>query len=157
MSQKIKIGWFNFTGCEGCTIAFIELLNRFYQKWLRKFEFVHSRIFKKDESEEIKEMDIAFIEGAISSKNQEEKLKKIRQKAKILVAIGSCAILGSPSNQRNFFNQSQREEIKPILQKFNYKEKVVKISDVVLVNKEIPGCPMDEKIFLKLMKRYLST
>lgn len=155
MTDKIKVGWFSFTCCEDSTIIFTELLNQNYQEWLSKIEFVHARIFKKDKDEEIKPMDIAFVEGAISSDDQEAKLKKIREKAKILVAIGSCAVLGSPANQRNFFNQRQREEIKPILEKFKYKERVLKVSDLVAVDEFVPGCPMDEKVFLKILKKYL--
>jgi sulfhydrogenase subunit delta len=156
MDKKIKIGWFSFTCCEDSTIIFTELLNTHYQEWLPKIELVHGRIFKKEEDEEIKEMDLAFVEGAISSDSQEEKLKRIRQKTKILIAVGSCAVLGSPSNQRNFFNLSQFEEIKPILEKFKYKEKVLKISDVVSVDEEIPGCPMDEEKFLKVINKYFN-
>lgn len=155
MTNKIKVGWFSFSCCEDSTIIFTELLNQYYQDWLAKIEFVHARIFKK-EKEEIQPMDIAFVEGAISSDEQEEKLKKIREKAKILVAIGSCAVLGSSSNQRNFFNQRQMEEIKPILEKFNYKEKVLKLSDVVKVDEVVPGCPMEEKVFLQVLEKYLN-
>lgn len=155
-ANKIKIGWFSFTGCEGCAIIFIELLNNHYKKWLSEIEFVHGRILKK-ETEEIKEMDIAFIEGAISSNSQEEKIKEIREKTKILIAVGTCATLGSPSNQRNFFDQNQLSEIKPILEKFNYKEKVVKINDVVKIDEVVPGCPMDEKFFLQIINKYLKT
>lgn len=156
MAKKLKIGWFSFTCCEDSTIIFTELLNTYYQQWRPKIEFVHGRIFKKDDGKEIKEMDVAFVEGAVSSKSQEEKLKKIRQKAKLLIAVGSCAVLGSPSNQRNFFNQEKLEEIKPILSKFKYKEKVAKVSDVVAVDKIIPGCPMDEEKFLQLISRLLN-
>jgi coenzyme F420-reducing hydrogenase gamma subunit len=155
MARKLKIGWFSFTCCEDSTIVFVELLNTHYQQWLPKIDFVHGRIFRKDATEEIKQMDVAFIEGAISSNRQEEKLKKIRQKAKILIAVGSCAVLGSPSNQRNFFDQTKLEEIKPILEKFKYKEKVLKISEVVQVDEEIPGCPMDEEMFLKILNKCL--
>lgn len=153
--MKKKVGLFSFTGCEGCVIILIELLNNYFKDWLTKIEFVHARALKKELNEEIKEMDIALVEGAISSKLQEEKLKKIREKAKILIAIGSCAVLGSPSNQRNFFDQNKINEIKPILEKFNYKEKVLKIADVVAVDEFVPGCPMDENKFLEIMKKYL--
>ncbi len=156
MPQKIKIGWFSFTCCEDSTILFTELLNRHYQDWLSKIEFVHARIFKKDKDYEILPMDIAFVEGAISSDKQEEKLKKIREKAKILVAIGSCAALGSPANQRNFFNQRQIEEIKPILERFKYKEKVLKVVDIVKVDYTVPGCPMDEKAFLTIFEKLIN-
>ena len=156
MSQKLKVGWFSFTCCEDSTIIFTELLNLNYKNWLKKIEFVHARIFRRDNTTEIKSMDLAFVEGAITSLRQEEKLKKIREKAKILIAVGSCAVLGSPSNQRNFFNQRQIDEIKPILEKFKYKEKVLKIADIVKVDEEIPGCPMDEKKFLAIMEKYLN-
>lgn len=155
MSGKLKIGWFSFTCCEDSTIIFSELLNTHYQKWLAKIEFVHARFLRKEKTN-IEKMDLAFVEGAISSDIQEKKLKTIRQKTKILIAVGSCAVLGSPSNQRNFFNRENLEEIKPILQKFQYKEKVLKIADVVKVDEVIPGCPMDEKIFLQIMDKYLT-
>lgn len=156
MDKKVKIGWFSLTCCEDSTIIFSELFNKYYQQWLPKIEFVHARIFKKDDADEIKPMDIAFVEGAISSDDQEEKLKKIREKAKVLVAIGSCAVLGSPANQRNFFNDRQMAQILPILEKFKYKEKVLKLSDIVSVDETIPGCPMDEKIFLQVLNKYLN-
>jgi len=155
MANKLRIGWFSFTCCEDSTIIFTELLNTHYQDWLQKIEIVHARILRKEDSLEIKPMDIAFIEGAISSATQEKKIQTIRQQAKIVIAVGSCAVLGSPSNQRNFFDQNKLEEIKPILEKFKYKEKVLKVSDVIPVDESIPGCPMDENLFLKVMDKYL--
>lgn len=154
--SKLRIGWFTFTCCEDSTILFTELLNKNYQEWFQKLEFVHARILRKDTTDEIQPMDIAFIEGAISSDTQEEKLKKIRAQAKTLVAIGSCAVTGSPSNQRNFFNESQNAEIKAILEKFKYKGKVLKLADVVQVDATVPGCPMNEQVFLEIMKKFLN-
>lgn len=156
MNAKIKIGWFSFTCSEDSTIIFIELLNTHYKEWFKEIEFVHARALRKDQDKEIQLMDIAFVEGAISSDKQEEKLKQIRQKAKILIAVGSCAVLGSPSNQRNFFDPRSLGEIKPILEKFKYKEKVLKVSDVVKVDELIPGCPMNENKFLKIIDRYIN-
>jgi len=156
MPVKLRIGWFSFTCCEDSTIIFTELLNTHYKDWFKKLEFVHARILRKDDTEEIKEMDVAFVEGAISSDRQEEKLKKIREKAKKLVAIGACAVLGSPSNQRNFFNEDQTKEIKPILELFKYKEKVMKLSDIVTVDENVSGCPMNEQVFLQIMEKYLN-
>ena len=154
--SKIRIGWFTFTCCEDSTIIFTELLNKHYKEWFEKFEFVHARILQKDDSKEIQHMDFAFVEGAISSDAQEVKLKKIREMSTTLVAIGACAVTGAPSNQRNFFNEIQRKEIRDVLEKFKYKEKVMKVSDVVKVDVTVPGCPMNEQIFLDLMSKILS-
>lgn len=152
---KIRIGWFTFTCCEDSTIIFTELLNKNYKEWFERFEFVHARVIRKDPSGEIQPMDVAFVEGAISSDAQEAKLKKIREKATTLVAIGSCAATGSPSNQRNFFNDTQKTQIKEILEKFKYKEKVLKLSDVVKVDATVPGCPMNEQVFLEIVNKFL--
>ncbi len=156
MDKKLRIGWFSFTCSEDSTIIFTELLNKNYRNWLKKIEFVHARILRKDVAQEIKDMDVAFIEGAISSDIQATKLKKIREKTKILVAVGACAVNGAPSNQRNFFKPESFQEIKPILDKFQYLEKVLKVSDVVKVDDVVPGCPMDENIFLQIMNKYLN-
>ena len=137
-NRKLKIGWFSFTCCEDSTIIFTELLNTYWRKWKDHLEFVHAKVLKKS-PDVIPEMDIAFVEGAITGDRQEQKLKNIRQKAKKLVAIGSCAVVGSPSNQRNFFNRDQLEEIKPIIERFKYKEKVLKLSDLVKVDEVVPG------------------
>jgi len=155
MDKKIKIGWFSFTCCEDSTIIFTELLNKYYRDWLKKIDFIHARILRKDDTQELKEMNVAFVEGAISSEVQENKLKKIREKSKILVAIGSCAVTGSPSNQRNFFSRENFQEIKPILDRFKYKEKVLKVADVVRVDDSVPGCPMNEEIFVSLINKFL--
>ena len=156
MDRKLKIGWFSFTCCEDSTIIFTELLNTHWKNWKDRIEFVHAKVFKKS-PEIIPAMDIAFVEGAIAGEKQEQKLKDIRQNAKKLVAIGACAVIGSPSNQRNFFNRSQLEEIKTILNRFEYKEKVLQLSDIVKVDEIVPGCPMDEQVFLNIMNKYLSS
>lgn len=154
--KKLRIGWFTFTCCEDSTIMFTELLNKHYRLWFERLEFVHVRVLRKDDSNELQQMDVAFVEGAISSDTQEAKLKKIREKATTLVAIGSCAVTGSPSAQRNFFNDAQKKEIQEILEKFKYKEKVLKLSEVVTVDANVPGCPMNEQIFLEIINKFLN-
>lgn len=153
MNKKLKVGWFTLTCCEDSTIIFTELLNTRYKEWLSKIDFVHARVLQKDVTRELQEMDVAFVEGAVSSDSQEEKLKQIRKKAKRLIAIGACAVVGSPTNQRNFFNPEQINEIKPILEKFKYKDKVKKLSEVVTVDDNVPGCPMNEQVFLQIMDK----
>src|SRR3990172_5659880 len=48
------------------------------------------------------------------------------------------------------------DEIKPILERFRYKEKVLRVSDLVRVDDSVPGCPMDENKFLSVMDKYLN-
>lgn len=153
MSKKLRIGWFSFSCCEDSTIIFTELLNDYYREWKNLLEFVSAAVLKKKGA--IKNIDVSFVEGAITSTKQEEKLLKIRKESKRIVAVGACACIGMPSAQRNMFDEKLNEEIKNILIRFQYADKVRKLSEVVKVDDQVPGCPMDENIFLSVINKYL--
>jgi sulfhydrogenase subunit delta len=152
-SKKLRIGWFTFTCCEDSTILFMELLNTRWSEWKNKLEFVHARVLQTTNKWE--PMDVAFVEGAIASQEQEEKLKKIRSLAANLVTIGACACTGLPSAQRNQFDPETKEEIKEILLQFHQAERVKSIKEVVTVDDQVNGCPMGEQAFLAVLDKYL--
>lgn len=154
MPKKLIAGWFTFTCCEDSTMLMIEALNTHWQEWTEKIDFRYAKAFRN--SPPLGAMDIAFVEGAISSDSQAKKLSQIRSLAKTLVAIGACAVTGYPSAQRNLFNPDQQAAIKPILEKFSYNTKVQKLSDLVAVDYQVPGCPMDETKFVELINKLLT-
>ena len=147
--KKIKIGWFSFCCSEDNTIVMTEVMNDHWQEWKEKLDFRHARVLKSKNI--LDELDIAFIEGAIASPEQEKKVKEIRAKAKKLVAVGSCAVIGLPAGQRNDFTEEQKKSIDFLLSRFGALPKVLKVADVVKVDAEIPGCPMNPEIFLKVL------
>jgi len=120
--KKLKIGWFSFTCCEDSTIILTELLNDHFFEWRDLLDIRYAKTFKTKNV--LDSLDVAFVEGAISSQNQAEKLKKIRSVSQKLVAVGSCAVSGFPSAQRNLFGKETTFEIKPILSRFQYLDKV---------------------------------
>ncbi len=144
--KKLRIGWFTFSCCEDSTIVFTELMNDHWQEWKRLFDVRSARVLQSHNV--LDDMDVAFVEGALTSEDHIKKLRTIRQKAKKLVAIGACAAIGMPSAQRNQFDEQRFAEILPVLERFQYLPKVLKLSDVVEVDMTVPGCPMDEKKFL---------
>src|SRR3989344_4536406 len=81
--------------------------------------------------------------------------KEIRKNCKKLVAIGSCAVTGMPSAQRNNFDKKTKEEISFLLARFGHTEKAYNLKELVKVDYEVPGCPMDEKIFLSVLQQCL--
>ncbi|MBU0624891.1 hypothetical protein KKF05_00955 [Patescibacteria group bacterium] len=147
--EKIRIGWFSFSCSEDSTIVMTEIMNDHWQAWREMFEFVHARVLQA--KNEMEPMDIAFVEGAIGRGEQEEKLIKIRELSRLLVAVGACAVTGMPSAQRNFFPDETKEEIEFIVERFGHLDKVLKVSEVVKVDAEIPGCPMNPKKFLEVV------
>lgn len=93
--------------------------------------------------------------GAIASIKDERKLKEIRRNCKKLVAIGSCAINGMPSAQRNNFDDEKKKEIEFLIEKFHQSKKVKKLDEIVKVDAKVPGCPMSETAFLNTLNDYL--
>ena len=151
---KLKIAWYSFACCEDSTIMFAELLNDYFFEFKKHFQIVDASIFatKRDTTGPL---DIAFIEGAANSPEHEESMKKIRARAKKVVAIGSCACTGMPSAHRNTFDPDQLEEIDFLLKQFNYSPKVLKVADVIKVDAQVPGCPMDLDNFVKAVNGLL--
>jgi sulfhydrogenase subunit delta len=152
--KKLAVGWFSFTCSEDSTILFTELLNEHLEDWKKVVEFRHINALKS--KNELRDLDVAFIEGAISAGKQEEEARKIRGNAKYVVAIGSCACTGMPSASRNqFVSPEINEKIAFYMKQFNYNEKVKKLSDVIKVDDMVNGCPMNVPAFLEVLNKYL--
>jgi len=151
--RKLKVGLFSFTSDEGCSMIILELMNNHFFEWEKLIDFKYFKLLKS--KGELKDLDVAFVEGAISTFKEEKRLKEIRKNSKRLVAIGSCAVDGSPSNQRNFFSDDIKKEIKIVLDKFGHRDKVSALDEIVKVDDNVPGCPMEEDKFLEVLNKYL--
>jgi len=133
-------------------MVFLELLNKHYE-WLDKLDIMHCKTLKRDDK--MKRMDVAFVEGAISSKEEEKELKEIRDNSRYLVAIGSCAVDGSPSNQRNLFDSKTKQEINFLVKKFKLNDKILPVKSFVAVDDIVTGCPMAEENFIRVLEKYM--
>jgi coenzyme F420-reducing hydrogenase gamma subunit len=151
--KKLNVGLFSFTSDEGCSMIFIELMNKYFFDWEKIIDFKYCKLLKT--KNDFKNLDVAFVEGAISTFKEEKRLKEIRKNSKKLVAIGSCAVNGSPSNQRNFFSDDTLKEIRMILDNFGHRDKVSALNEIVTVDDNVPGCPMEEDKFLEILNKYL--
>lgn len=151
---KLRIGWFSFTCCEDSMILLTELLNDKLEEWKKVIDFQYFKALKSNNSME--NLDVAFVEGAISSESQANELRKIRENCKYLVAIGSCAITGQPSASRNAFVSEEIDyKISYYMCHFDYSKEVKKISEFIKVDDIVNGCPMNKEIFFTTMDKYL--
>lgn len=137
--KRPRIGVFDFTGCEGCEL---QLANNEESlvPFLKAIEVVN---FREVSSYKGEDYEVALIEGCISRDDEVERLKKIREKAAVLVAIGSCACFGGVARLKNAYNLDEANQIvygdKP-----KSTAKVRAVKEVVKVDLEIPGCPINK-------------
>ncbi len=151
--KKLKIGWFSFTCCEDSTIMFTEMLNDHFFAWKKILDFRHCNVLKS--KNEMSDIDVAFVEGAICTDKDKAKLEKIREVSKYIVAIGACAVTGYPTAHRNNFNKEMKEEIAFYLKQFHQADTVYALHELIKVDDKVPGCPMIESMFVKTMDKYL--
>jgi coenzyme F420-reducing hydrogenase gamma subunit len=152
--KRLLVGWFSFTCCEDSTILFTELLNDHFDEWKTVVEFRHVKALKTKNS--LAGLDVAFVEGAISSESQAKEVREIRENSQYVVAIGACACTGKPSTSRNQFASEQiNERIQWYLSHFDYGKEVKRLNEVVQVDDMVRGCPMKVPAFTQTLNKYL--
>lgn len=135
-----RVAVFDFTSCEGCELQLAnheETLPAF----LSAIQVVNFREISTDASDDY---DIALIEGCISRADEVLRLERVRSRAKVLVALGTCACFGGVNRQKNAYDlNAANREIYGDKPKDTLPVRAVK--DIVPVDLEIPGCPVCKK------------
>jgi coenzyme F420-reducing hydrogenase gamma subunit len=152
--KRLAVGWFSFTCCEDSTILLTELLNDHLEEWRGVIEFRHMKALRTNNS--LVGLDVAFVEGAISSESQAREARQIRENAEYVVATGACACTGQPSTSRNQFADEQiNERIRWYLSHFDYGKEVKRLNEVIRVDDMVRGCPMKVPSFMQTLEKYL--
>lgn len=149
-NDRPRIAVFDYTSCEGCEL---QLANKeeSLPAFLNAVEIVQFREISSAASDDY---DIALIEGAISRADEAAQLQTIRKRAKLLVALGSCACFGGVARLKNAFNtdEANREvygdDPKETLP-------VRPVHDVVTVDLKLPGCPVNKSEVERLVQHLI--
>ncbi len=137
--KKPKIAVFDFTGCEGCEL---QLVNK--EETVIDFLLATEVInFREISSANNNDYEVAFIEGAITRDDEVTRLMDIRERAKVLVVLGSCACFGGVNRLKNAYDLNKaNQEVYGKQPKETLPARAVK--EVISVDLEIPGCPVDK-------------
>ena len=155
--SKLKLATAWLDGCSGCHMSFLDIDERILEL-APLVDIVYSPIV--DAKEYPDEVDIALVEGAVASEDDEKKIKKIRAHTKVLVAMGDCAVTGNVPSMRNPFgpekilerayieNASAQQQI-PTVVVPKLLRTVRPIHEFVKVDVHLPGCPPSAETFYK--------
>jgi len=146
---KLKIATIWLDGCSGCHMSFLDMDDRLVGI-LELADLVYSPLVDAKEFPE--DVDITLVEGAVSTTDDLKKLKKARERTKMLVALGDCAVTGNVPSMRNTFGRTAVMETVYIenatIQKQIPKEVIPKllkfskpVHEIVEVDFFLPGCP----------------
>ena len=106
---KPKVAFYWCASCGGCEETVVDL-NEDILKVTDAVDIVLWPValdFKRKDIEALPdgEITVSFINGAIRLEEQEEMVKLLRQKSKLVVAFGACAHLGGIPGLGNFWNR----------------------------------------------------
>ncbi len=149
---KPTVAFFDFAGCEGDQLQVINL----EEDLLQVLEMVEIVSFREAMKGHADTYDIAFVEGSVTRRSDEARLKEIRQNARVLVAFGSCATLGGINMLKNF---QEPESVRRFVygdRFFQYETYPTRpLKAVVAVDVEIHGCPVNRREFKAVLAALL--
>ena len=141
--NKARIATVWLDGCSGCHMSLLDM-DEAIAALAAKADIVYGPLV--DAQEFPQGVDVVLVEGAVSSEDDAEKIRLVRGRSRVLVALGDCAVTGNVPAMRNpvgvkpileriFLGQVPTLGVPPLL------PHVVPLQQVVKVDLHVPGCP----------------
>jgi NAD-reducing hydrogenase small subunit len=99
-NQKIKLATVWLDGCSGCHMSVLDTDERILEV-ARRATVVWGPLV--DAKEFPHDVDVTLVEGAVSSVEDLHRIRIVRERTRILVSLGDCAITGNVPAMRNKF------------------------------------------------------
>ncbi len=154
-SKKPRIGIQSITGCAGCQLS-IYFIEKEFLELLEKIDLVAAPMIKGENKDG--PYDVLFVEGSVSSKGDLENLKKWREQARVLIALGACACHGCMQSMKHLMDDEEVE--RAAYSKLPSDKRLGPITAAPLhkyvdVDFKIPGCPPDKNEIAKTIRHVL--
>lgn len=161
MPTKPRVGIFGLTGCAGDQLVILncedQLLDLVGALDIRDFLMASSA------NDEQCELDLALVEGAVLSRRDEENLRRIRARSKLLVALGTCAVWGGvAAMEGNGFARSAAHRAKLLTSVYGApgssydSAPAAALREFVKVDLSISGCPIEKEQILSAVAHLLN-
>jgi len=139
--------------CSGCHMSILDIDERIVEL-IKHVQILSSPITDLKHPPE-EGCDVGILTGSVSNDHQEAVVREMREKCKILIALGDCAVFGGICTMRNFFDVEDVLERGYVTtestaegQAVPRSEEIAKlfpqvkaVDQIVKVDLHIPGCP----------------
>ena len=161
--KKPRLATLWLDGCSGCHMSLLDLDEMLFSI-AQKAQLVYGPLV--DVHEYPHDVDVAIVEGAVSTQDDLEKIRLVRERTRFVVALGDCAITSNVPSMRN------RLPVKTILDRLYIEgadvqkgiptdgvpallKHAIPIQDVVKVDLHVPGCPPSASSILFVLTELL--
>jgi NAD-reducing hydrogenase small subunit len=147
--KKMRLATAWLDGCSGCHMSALDMDER----WIELaglVDLVYSPLVDVKEFPE--NVDVVLVEGAVSSEEDLEKIQKIRDRTRVLVSLGDCAVTANVPSMRNQFSLTAVER-RAYIENAQLNQQVPRavipallakarpVHEFVTVDVFVPGCP----------------
>jgi NAD-reducing hydrogenase small subunit len=157
-TPKLRFATVWLAGCSGCHMSFLDL-----DEWL--FELAeHVDVVFSPVVSDIKQfpegVDVCLVEGAVANADNLELALQLRQRSRLVVSFGDCAVTGNVPALRNLWNEVDGGSRQSVLDRGYLEladtgaqhphapgivpellERVLPLHEVIPVDLYLPGCP----------------
>ncbi|MCX6095290.1 MAG: NADP oxidoreductase [Candidatus Bipolaricaulota bacterium] len=96
---KVKLATVWFSGCSGCHMSLLDL-DEALVDLAGRIELWNSPLTDLKDFPEAG-VDVTLVEGAVANEQQREHAHRVREKSRIVIALGDCAVTGNVPGMRN--------------------------------------------------------
>lgn len=137
-------------GCSGCHMSFLDMDERLLaiaeRADLVYSPLVDAKVYPED-------VDVVLVEGAVSTDEDMKRIRTVRSRTKIVVALGDCAVTTNVPGMRNVYASAeplyQRAYVENVTVNLGmpskglprHLPKTLPVHKVVKVDVFLPGCP----------------
>jgi len=139
--------------CSGCHMSILDIDERIIEL-IKHVQILSTPITDLKHPPE-EGCDVGILTGSVSNDHQEAVTREMREKAKILIALGDCAVFGGICTMRNFFDvedvlergyvstesTAEGQQIPRSNEIAKLFPQVKAVNEIVDVDLHIPGCP----------------
>lgn len=151
--KKVRLATVWLDGCSGCHMSALDI-DEAILNVARRADLVYGPLV--DAQEFPKQVDVTLVEGGVSSQEDLEKIRAVRQRSRLVVSLGDCAVAGNISALRNqmparklleriYVEGAQANRVVPSEGVPALLRQAVPVHEFVKVDLHVPGCPPSAK------------
>lgn len=149
-----RVAVFKFASCDGCQLTLLDCEDEL----LGLAAAIDIAYFPEALRRELEgTYDLGIVEGSITTPHDEERIRDVRARCRSLICIGACATAGGIQALRNSADVKEFTSIVYAHPEYiSTLERSKPISEVVQVDFELRGCPVDKGQLLEVIGAFIA-